>query len=462
MVSLGHRGRGQAAQVPADVPRVRLVLVNKIDLLAAPRLRPRPASCTTSTPSPRRAADAGERRTGEGVGAGATGWSGPRAREGRDGVTAAPGVTERRLGHDRAPAGGAHRGRRRFFEAEAERIARCAIAWPSASRAAGALSRSARAAAARSDVRHVTVEFVHPVIVGKRALPALGLSARADRSPRRPSSWSSPRTSRSRSSAGRDGRALARVPARAAPDDRVRADAARSGGSPRRARTRSSPRSSWRRSTTCSGSSCTSSSSTAGCSRGAPAATVHDAGASSFLYPFLSEREDDLEAVVADVRASVCMKAAEVGELRAQTLGEGREHAAAARGGAARGVRRRRAPARARQRRLGDRRDGRRRRLPRPARRRGWPPRPALDLTEDSAILTAIANDIGVEAMFSRQVIAHGRSRRRGARALDERRVGERDPRARGGAPARAADDRAASATTAGGSSPSASPTTSS
>ena len=31
-------------------------------------------------------------------------------------------------------------------------------------------------AQARSDVRHVTVEFVHPVIVGKRALPALGLS----------------------------------------------------------------------------------------------------------------------------------------------------------------------------------------------------------------------------------------------------------------------------------------------
>jgi D-sedoheptulose 7-phosphate isomerase len=39
----------------------------------------------------------------------------------------------------------------------------------------------------------------------------------------------------------------------------------------------------------------------------------------------------------------------------------------------------------------------------------GWPPRPALDLTEDTAILTALANDIGVEAIFSRQVIAHGR-----------------------------------------------------
>ena len=52
--------------------------------------------------------------------------------------------------------------------------------------------------------------------------------------------------------------------------------------------------------------------------------SVHDAGASSFLYPFLGEQETDLEAVVADVRASVLMKAAEVGALRAQTLTEGR------------------------------------------------------------------------------------------------------------------------------------------
>jgi D-sedoheptulose 7-phosphate isomerase len=39
----------------------------------------------------------------------------------------------------------------------------------------------------------------------------------------------------------------------------------------------------------------------------------------------------------------------------------------------------------------------------------GWPARRALDLTEDPAILTAIANDVGVEAVFARQVIAHGR-----------------------------------------------------
>ena len=46
-----------------------------------------------------------------------------------------------------------------------------------------------------------------------------------------------------------------------------------------------------------------------------------------------------------------------------------------------------------------------------PGRRRsaGWPARRAIDLTADSAILTAIANDIGTEAIFARQVIAYGR-----------------------------------------------------
>jgi D-sedoheptulose 7-phosphate isomerase len=39
----------------------------------------------------------------------------------------------------------------------------------------------------------------------------------------------------------------------------------------------------------------------------------------------------------------------------------------------------------------------------------GGPARPALDLTEDAAILTAIANDIGPEAIFARQLIAYAR-----------------------------------------------------
>jgi D-sedoheptulose 7-phosphate isomerase len=133
----------------------------------------------------------------------------------------------------------------------------------------------------------------------------------------------------------------------------------------------------------------------------------HDAGASSFLYPFLAEEEHDLEAVVDDVRASVLMKAAEVAGLRAQTLTEGRAPLLAAaaalrgvfdeggkllvfgNGGSATDAMDAVADFRA---------------AP-----QGWPPRRALDLTEDSAILTALANDIGPEVLFARQVIAHGR-----------------------------------------------------
>ena len=63
---------------------------------------------------------------------------------------------------------------------------------------------------------------------------------------------------------------------------------------------------------------------------------MHDTGASSFLYPFLGEREHDLEAVVEDVRRSVLAKAEEVGELRAQTLTENRDELIAAAAGPAR------------------------------------------------------------------------------------------------------------------------------
>ena len=108
-----------------------------------------------------------------------------------------------------------------------------------------------------------------------------------------------------------------------------------------------------------------------------------------------------------DVRACVLAKAAEVGALREQTLTRERRDDRGGGRGAARVLRGRRQAARARQRRLGDRRDGRRRRLPHAGGRR--PPRAAIDLTEDAAILTAIANDVGVEAIFARQVIAYGR-----------------------------------------------------
>jgi D-sedoheptulose 7-phosphate isomerase len=133
---------------------------------------------------------------------------------------------------------------------------------------------------------------------------------------------------------------------------------------------------------------------------------VHDAGAASFLYPFLAEQEKGLDDVVADVRRSVEMKADEVGDLRRQTLSDnaaalvaaatdlraclddGGKVLALGNGGSATDAQDVVADLR--------------------SPHSGGPARPALDLTADPAILTAIANDIGTESIFARQVIAYG------------------------------------------------------
>jgi D-sedoheptulose 7-phosphate isomerase len=140
--------------------------------------------------------------------------------------------------------------------------------------------------------------------------------------------------------------------------------------------------------------------------RGRAARPVHDVGASSFLYPFLGEQEHDLEAVIADVRESALMKADETGALRVQTLTDGASTLA----GAAAAIR---SALDAGGRLLAFGNGGSAtdamdivadfRQPP-----RGWPPRRALDLTEDASILTAIANDIGTDAIFARQIIAYG------------------------------------------------------
>ena len=53
-------------------------------------------------------------------------------------------------------------------------------------------------------------------------------------------------------------------------------------------------------------------------------------------------------------------------------------------------------------------------------------PLPALSLVDDQAVLTALANDVGFELVFSRQIIAHATPRRHRRRLLDQRRLGER------------------------------------
>lgn len=63
----------------------------------------------------------------------------------------------------------------RFFEENADRIAR--VCWDMARRfhQGGRLLAFGNGAWA-SDAQHISVEFVHPVIVGKRALPAVALT----------------------------------------------------------------------------------------------------------------------------------------------------------------------------------------------------------------------------------------------------------------------------------------------
>ncbi|MEO6447153.1 MAG: phosphoheptose isomerase, partial [Gemmatimonadaceae bacterium] len=62
-----------------------------------------------------------------------------------------------------------------FFEREAVRLAEACRAMSERFLAGGRLLAFGHGAYA-TDAQHVSVEFVHPVIVGKRALPALDLS----------------------------------------------------------------------------------------------------------------------------------------------------------------------------------------------------------------------------------------------------------------------------------------------
>ena len=105
----------------------------------------------------------------------------------------------------------------------------------------------------------------------------------------------------------------------------------------------------------------------------------------------------------------MCLKAQEVAQLREQTLGDNRAELVAA--AALRRSFEAGGKLLASQRRLGHRGHGRRS-APAAATAGSDPlaSRSAIDLTEDPAILTAIANDIGVAEVFQRQVIAYGRA----------------------------------------------------
>lgn len=266
------------------------------------------------------------------------------------------------------------------------------------------------AGAAASDARHVAVEFVHPVIVGKRALPALVLEEEP----------------------------AARLPLLGRSTD-IALAISQGGDDPRGAALLSEARQRGLSTIALTG-------------RGAGAAAdfrfavedddptvvqeVHETlyhvlwelvhvfleqpgacetgegapaspGVESLLYPFLGSGPTDHAPVLAEVRASTLRKAADIVALRAavwerhagdlaaaagllaEAFAAGRKVLAFGNGGSATDA----------QDLVAD--------LVAPP-VAGWRPLPALDLTRDSAVLTAIGNDVGFENAFSRQVIALG------------------------------------------------------
>ena len=133
----------------------------------------------------------------------------------------------------------------------------------------------------------------------------------------------------------------------------------------------------------------------------------HDVGASAFLYPFLGSEEQKLEGVVKEVQGSMLQKMEEVNGMRAavaeteagaiseisaavaRRLASGGKIIAFGNGGSATDANDLVADCV----------------TPPP----GFGTVPAVSLAAEPANITAIANDVGVEAVFLRQLIAHAR-----------------------------------------------------
>jgi D-sedoheptulose 7-phosphate isomerase len=283
-----------------------------------------------------------------------------------------------------------------FFEAEAPRLAEACHEMSRRFLSGGRLLAFGNGSAA-TDAQHVSVEFVHPVIVGKRALPALDLGPDFER----------------------------HLPILLQPDDMVMGFAfPDADDSVEQALQAARER----------GALTFSLTGEAGEYSFAPPdgnpfivqevfevlyhvlwETVHvyfehreqghDVGNSSFLYPFLGTGEQSLEAVVEEVQRSMFQKVQEVNRLRAaaaeseaaalsgiavaivERLERGGKLIAFGNGGSAT-----------------DANDFVADCLDPPS---GFGTIPALSLSAEPANITAIANDIGTEAIFARQLIAH-------------------------------------------------------
>ncbi|HEY2378749.1 MAG TPA: SIS domain-containing protein [Gemmatimonadaceae bacterium] len=305
---------------------------------------------------------------------------------------------------------------RPFFDGQAGRLARLCHRMAERFARGGRLMAFGHSPAALSDVRHIAVEFVHPVIVGKRALPAMGLIAAKGRLEAQLAQIAEP------SDIAVAFPGASRDAFLAAESDETRAAIAfaRQRGCLTVAFTDAGAE--WEIEPSADDPFVAQEIVETvyhvlwelvhvffehkGLLADATGAT-HDAGASSFLYPFLDRRETDLERVLEDVRRSAVMKAEEITNLRIRAMSEGDATLCSAaralrsafengagllvlgNGGSATDAMDAAADYR----------------FPPP----GWRARKTIDLTEDTAIITAIANDIGADAIFLRQIIAYGR-----------------------------------------------------
>jgi len=288
---------------------------------------------------------------------------------------------------------------RAFVAREARPLARAAQAMAERFARGGRLFAFGRGPYA-TDAAHVSVEFIHPVIVGKRALPGIDASAAP--------------AAMLQALAGSDDMAIAFGPPAGDPDVLRALDGARRAG----AFTAAWPGDA-------ADYAVRSPSDDAHLHQEAFELLGHtlyesvhvflehtsaldgEAGAASFLYPYLGGEAADTGALVEDVAASIIEKADDAERLRERVATEESDAIASA-------IR------------------GMRARLDRGGRLLtfgnggsatdatdfaldcvlgddGAPPIPALSLAAEPATLTAIANDVGVELSFLRQLVAQAR-----------------------------------------------------
>lgn len=312
-----------------------------------------------------------------------------------------------------------------FFDSEAGRIA--ALCHSMARRfARGGRLLVIGAGAAATDAQHVSVEFVHPVIVGKRALPALALVNDV--------------SSLGSSLANPSGFFAARIKLMARPDDIV-LGLVHGPDDPGRVSVANGLVQAHALGTLpiWLGSRATSLDEVEhafgvdcddpfvvqevhetlyhllwelvhvffdhkGLLEDRVKGSSHNTGGSRFLYPFLAEAEHDLESVLGQVADSIRMKAKDISAMRdasmepdavtetaaeiAQRLTAGGKVLAFGNGGSATDAQDLVADLMA----------------PPP----GLAAHPALSLTNEDAVITAVGNDVGFENVFARQVIAYG------------------------------------------------------